>query len=161
MGSDGGRGSYGGEREWYRGLERINSSGLIVARVPSLSPMSARHFPCPCVMACVCALLPVSTHHCLCPHVVPHVRALCPCLRIVACICMCCLWSACRSPHPFMFVGGHFCLWAWVVAFIHGQSSSFGGVRDRSWAVCLHSWATAGCGGGEPLVGGGESSGLA
>ena len=26
---------------------------------------------------------------------------------------------------------------------------------------CLCSWATAWCGGGEPLVGGGESSGLA
>ena len=118
------------------------------AHLGSLLPVSPRHCPCPLIISCVHALWPVSTRCGLCP-------------RIVACICMCCLWSACRSPHPFMFVGGHFCLWAWVVAFIHGQSSSFGGIRDRSWAVCLHSWATAGCGGGEPLVGGGETSGLA
>ena len=52
-----------------------------------------------------------------------------------------------------MGVGGHHCLWL----------SSFGGslslfIRGQS---CFCSWATAQCGGGGPLVGGGESSGLA
>ena len=63
-----------------------------------------------------------------------------------------CLWSMHHSLCPFTFVGSRFRLWAWVVAFVCGRSSSFGGVRLCSWAVCLHSWATAGCGGGEPLV---------
>ena len=138
------------------------------AHLGSLLPMSPRCCPCPLIVSHVHVSWPVSARCCPCPRIIACVHVsfpmsahCCPCLRIVACICMCCLWSACRSPHPFMFVGGHFCSWAWVVAFIHGQSSSFGGIRDRSWAVCLHSWATAGCGGGEPLVGGGESSGLA
>ena len=140
MGSNGGRGSYGGEREWSRGLERGSSPGLIVSRVHALWPVSARCCLCPHVVACVCVLFPMSAHHCLCPCVITHVRTCCP-------------WSTCRSLCPFMFVGGHFRSWAWVVAFVQGQSSSFGG-------ICLLSWATAGCGGGEPLVGGGESSGL-
>ena len=141
MGSDGGRGSYGGEREWCRGLERGSSPGLVVACVCSSSPMSTRCFPCPHVVACVCASLPVSACRCPCPRVIAHVHMSLPV-------------SACRSPHPFTFMGSRFRSWAWVVAFVRGQSSSFGGVH-------LHSWATAGCGGGELLVGGGESSGLA
>ena len=155
VGSDGGRESYGGEREWRRGLERGSSPGLIVAHVPLSLPMSPHRFPCPRVVACVCMSLPVSVCRCPCPCVVAHVCGSLPGVR------MCCPWSARRSTHLFTFVGSHFRLWAWVVAFVCGRSSSFRGVHLRSWAVCLHSWATAGCGGGEPLVGGGESSGLA
>ena len=52
-----------------------------------------------------------------------------------------CLWSTRHSPRPFTFVGIRFHSWAWVVVFVHGRSSSFGG-------VCLRLSATAGCGGG-------------
>ena len=119
VGSDGGRESYGGEREWCRGLERGSSPGLIVARVPSSLPMSPRRFPCPRVVACVRASLPVSA-------------CCCPCPRIVARVRTCCPWSARRSPRPFTFMGGCFRSWAWVVAFVRGRLSSF-------WGGCLRS----------------------
>ena len=61
----------------------------------------------------------------------------------------------------FSFVGMGGSLRLWAVVFVQGRLSLFGGVRLCSWAVRLRLWATAGCGGGEPLVGGGESSGLA
>ena len=121
---------------------------LVVSRVHASWPVSARRCPCPRVVARVCVSFPVSARRCPCP-------------RVVACVRMCCPWSTRHSPHPFTFVGGRFRSWAWVVAFICGRSSSFGGICLCSWAVRLCSWAMAGCGGGEPLVGGGESSGLA
>ena len=120
----------------------------VVSHVRTLFPMSTRCFSCLHVISHVCMSLPTSVH-------------CCPCPRVVARVCTSLPMSACHCPRPFMFVGGRFHSWAWVVSFIRGRSSSFGGVRLRSWAVHLHSWATAGCGGGEPLVGGGESSGLA
>ena len=160
MGSDGGRGSYGGGREWWGVMDRGSSPGLVVARVRSTSPMSARRFPCPRVVACVCASLPVSVHRSPCLRVVPRVRALlpmstrcCPCLHVLPVV-------RTSFPRPFMFMGGRFHLWAWVVAFVRGRCLRSGAVRLCSWAVRLRSWATARCGGREPLVGGGESSGL-
>ena len=109
---------------------------LIVSRVHASWPVSARRCPCPRVVACVRMLFPVSTHRSPCPHVV-----------------------ACVAHGPRVVPRVHSCLWA--VVFICGWSSSFGGIHLRSWAVCLRSYAMAGCGGGEPLVGGGESLGLA
>ena len=55
VGSDGGRESYGGEREWCRGLERGSSPGLVVARVHT-------YCPCPHVLPVVRALFPASVH---------------------------------------------------------------------------------------------------
>ena len=150
-----GRGS--GVEDW-RGEAHLGSS----------LPVSPRRRPCPLIVSCVHASWPVSMRCCTCLRVVARVRVLlpvsahrCPCPCVVARVHTCCPWSARRSPCPFTFVGGRFRSWAWVVAFIRGRSSLFGGVRLRSWAVRLRSWATAGCGGGEPLIGGGESSGLA
>ena len=160
MGSDGGRGSYGGEREWCRVLERGSSPGLVVACVRSSLPMSTRRFPCPHVMACVCASLPVSAHRCLC-------------LRVVARVCVSLPVPVCHSPCPHVVPrvraslpasvhirGRSFRSWAWVVVFVCGRCLRSGVVHLCSWAVCVPSWATAQCGGREPLVGGGESSGL-
>ena len=146
VGSDGGRGSYGGERVWCRVLERGNSPGLIVACVRSLSPMSAHHFPCPChcpcpcvvalslhcclcpcVIACVCTLLPTSTCCCPYPHIVAHVHTLLP-------------MSAHHCPHLFMFMGGRFRSWVWVVAFVGGQSSSFVGNGTVWWWGAVGGW---------------------
>ena len=51
VGNDGGRGSYGGEREWCRVLERGTSPGLVVAHVHASFPVSTCHFPCPRVIS--------------------------------------------------------------------------------------------------------------
>ena len=132
VGSDGGRESYGGEREWCRGLERGSSPGLIVACVPSSLPMSPRCFLCPHVVACVRASLPVSA-------------CCCPCPRVVACVHTCCPWSACCSPHPFTFVGGRFRLWAWAVVFVWGRLSSFvGGPSSFMGNGRVWSWGAIG-----------------
>ena len=94
------------------------------------------------IVACVCLLLPMSACHFLCPHVVacvcpslPVSMCCCPCLHVIACVRTSLPVSACRCPCcpcPFTFMGSRF-----------------------------HLWAMAQCGGGEPLVGGGESSVLA
>ena len=97
---------------------------LVVSRVHTAWPVSACRCPCPRVVARVCMSLPVSALRC-------------PCLRVVARVRTCCLWSARRSPRPFMFVGGRFHLWAvrlrlWAVVFIQGCPSSFMG-NSRVW----------------------------
>ena len=51
VGSDGGRGSYGGGREWWGVMDRGSSPGLVVARVRSSSPMPPRRCSCPRVVA--------------------------------------------------------------------------------------------------------------
>ena len=142
-----GRGS--GLEDW-RGEAHLGSSlpvsarrhpcPLVVSRVHVSWPVSARRSPRPCVVPRVCMSFPMSARHCPCP-------------CVVARVCMCCLWSARRSLCPFTFVGGRFRSWVWVVAFVCGRCLCSGAVR-------LCSWATARCGGREPLVGGGESSGL-
>ena len=157
-----GRGS--GVEDW-RGEAHLGSSlpvsaphrpcPLVVSRVHASWPVSARCCLCLRIVSRVCVSFPMSARRSPCPCVVPHVRASFPVSARR------CPWSAHHSPHPFTFVGSRFHSWAWVVAFVRGWSSSFGGVHLRSWAVRLRSWAMAGCGGGEPLVGGGESSGLA
>ena len=109
--------------------------------------MSAHCFPCLRIVSHVCTLLPASARLCPCPHIVAHVRmslpvstCRCPCLRIFACVHMLLPTSVYVHGWLFLFmgVGGSLCWWA--VIFVHGQRQ---------------------CGGGEPLVGGGESSGLA
>ena len=139
MGSDGGRGSYGGEREWCRGLERGSPPGLIVACVRSLLPMAACCFPCPHIVACVCASWPVSACCCLCSCVVPCVRTLllismhcCPCPHMLPMVCT----SFPTSVHvhgqsfSFMSMGGS--LHSWTVVFIQGHLSLFMG-KGRVW----------------------------
>ena len=111
------------------------------AHLGSSLPVSACCCPCPLVISRVHMSWPVSAHHCPCPRIIAHV-----CLSFPV--------SARHSLCPFTFVGGRFHSWAWVVAFVRGRSSSFRG-------VCLRLWSMVGCGGGELLVGGGESSGLA
>ena len=49
---EGGR-SDGRGREWCGVMDRGSSPGLVVARIRSLLPMSARRCPCPRVVACV------------------------------------------------------------------------------------------------------------
>ena len=66
VGSDGGRGSYGGEREWCRGLERGSSPGLVVAHVPSSFPISTRRGLCLHIVAHVHTSFPASLHVCGC-----------------------------------------------------------------------------------------------
>ena len=126
VGSDGGRGSYGGEREWCRVLERGSSPGLIVACVCLLLPMSACHFLCPHVVACVCASLPVSMCRCPCPHV-------------IACVCTSLPVSARRCPCPHIVARVH--SHSWAVIFIYGQWHSVV-VGSRWWVVvspqCWH-----------------------
>ena len=85
VGSDGGRGSYGGEREWCRVLERVNSPGLIVAHVCTLLPMSACCCPYLHVVSCVHMSLPMSLHLCSCPHIISHVHASLP---MSTCCCL-------------------------------------------------------------------------
>ena len=46
VGSDGGRGSYGGGREWCGVMEKGSSPGVVVARVRSSSPMPPRRCLC-------------------------------------------------------------------------------------------------------------------
>ena len=109
-----GRGS--GVEDW-RGEAHLGSSlpvsahrrpcPLVFSCVHKSCPVSACHCPCLRDIPCVCMSLPVSVHRCLCPHVLPV--------------------SAHRSPCPFTFVGSRFCLWVWVVAFVHGQLSLFMG----------------------------------
>ena len=150
-----GRGS--GVEDW-RGEAHLGSSlpvsarrcpcPLVVSHVHASWPVSARHCPCLRVVARVRASLPMSARRCLCPHVLPVVRMSFPA-------------SVHVRGRSFSFVGMGGSLRSWAVVFVRGRSSLFGGVRLCSWAVHLHSWATAGCGGGELLVGGGESSGLA
>ena len=53
VGSDGGRESYGGGREWCGVMERGSSPGLVVAHVRSSSSMPAHRCSCPCIVACV------------------------------------------------------------------------------------------------------------
>ena len=113
-----GRGS--GVEDW-RGEAHLGSS----------LPVSPRCCPCPLVISRVHVSWPVSAHRCLCPRVVACVHASLP---VSMRHCPCCLWSTHRSPCLFTFVGGHFHSWAWVVAFIRGWLSSFGG-------GCLHSGA--------------------
>ena len=117
------------------------------AHLGSLLPVSPCHCPCPLVVSCVHTSWPVSARRCLCLRVVAHVHVLLPVSTRVAC-----------GPRVVPHIRSR--LWAVVFVCGHGRLSSFGGVCLRSWAVHLHSWATAGCGHGEPLVGGGESSGL-
>ena len=159
MGSDGGRGSYGGEREWCRVLERGNSPGLIIAHVRSLSSMSMHHCLCLHVFACFCVLLPVSAcccpcphmpvsmHHFLCPCIIacvhtslPTSTCHCPCPCIIACVCTSLPMSACFCLHLSMFVGSCFHLWAWVVAFVGGQLSSFVGNGTVWWWGAVGGW---------------------
>ena len=130
--------------EYWRGEAHLGSSlpasaccrpcPLIVSHVHASWPVSAHHCPCPHVIACVHTLLPMSVSCCPCPCVVAHVHALLP-------------TSVHICGQSFSFVGVGSSLHSWAV-------SSFGVVHLRSWAM-------AQCGGGEPLVGGGESSGLA
>ena len=110
-------------------------------------PVSARHFPCPCVVSHVHASFPVSACQCLHPRVGARVHAslplsphCCPCLHVVARVRMSLPASVYVRGWSFSFVGmgGSLC-WGAVI-FVRGQRQ---------------------CGGGEPLVGGGESSGLA
>ena len=93
------------------------------------------------------SLFPVSARRFPCPRIVSCVHASfpvsarrCLCPRVVALVPASLPVSACRCPRPFSFVGmgGSLCWWA--VVFVRGQQQ---------------------CSGGEPLVGGGESSGLA
>ena len=83
-----------------------------------------------------------------CPRIVARVRALLP-MSTRRCLCL----QVLPVVHTSFPVSVH----------VRGWSFSFVGMGGslRSWAVRLRSWAMAGCGGGEPLVGGGESSGLA
>ena len=129
VGSAGGRESYGGEREWCRGLERGSSPGLIVACVCSSLPMSAHHFPCPRIVACVCASLPVSACHCPCPRVVPCVHVSLP-MSARHCLCLHVLPVVCALFPTFVGVGGSLHLWA--VIFVWGRPSSFVG-NGRVW----------------------------
>ena len=122
---------------------------LAVSRVHTSFPVSMCCGMCLRVVACVHVALPMSTCCCPCQRIIVHVRTLL-------------LVAARRCLRLFTFMGGCFHLWAWVVAFAHGQSSSFGGSPSSFVGGLFRSWATARCGGGgEPLVGGGESSGLA
>ena len=127
----------GSDVEYWRGETHLGSS----------LPMSARRFLCPCVFSRVHASFPMSARRCPHPHIVSHVCASlplsprhCPCPHIVACVHVLLPASIYIRGWSFSFVGvgGSLCWWA--VVFIRGQ------------------WE---CGGGEPLVGGGESSGLA
>ena len=126
-------------------MERGNSPGLVVAHVHPSFPISTRHFPCPHIVFCVCALFPMSAHCCLRPHVFALVPTLLPmsacrypCPHVVAHVCASLRVSACHCPHPCMFVGGCFCSWVWVVAFVGGRSSSF--VGNGSVVVGSHWW---------------------
>ena len=153
-----GRGS--GVEDW-RGEAHLGSS----------LPVSARHRPCPLDVSRVHALWPVSAHRGLHLHVSAHH---CPCPHVLPMVCASFPMSIHICGRSFSFVGVGGSLRSWAVVFIWGQLSSFGGSCLRLGAVVfirgqsssfggihLHSWAMAGCGGGEPLVGGGESSGLA
>ena len=159
-------------------LEYVEQGKVLMRRFPcprvvvcvcALLPMSACCCPCLRIVVHVCTLLPVSVCCCPCLRIVARVRVLlpmsarcCPCLRVVAHVRTSLLVAVRRCPRPFTFVGDRFHLWVWVVAFARGQSSSFGGGPSSFVGGPFRSWAMARCcGGGEPLVGGGESSGLA
>ena len=129
----------GSDVEYWRGETHLGSS----------LPLSVLRFPCPRVVSHVRTSLPTSARRCPCPCIVACVRTLlpmstrrCPCPHVIACVRL-------RS-------------WAWVVAFVGGRLFSFMGVGGSLcwWAVIFvcGQWQ---CGGGEPLVGGGESLGLA
>ena len=127
----------GSDVEYWRGETHLGSS----------LPMSTRCFPCPCVVSRVHMSFPVSARQCLRPRIGACIpaslpasprRCLCPC--IVAHVRTLLPVSMCRCPRPFTFVGVGGSLCWWVVVFVCGQRQ---------------------CGGGEPLVVGGESSGLA
>ena len=142
-GSDGGRGSSGGEREWCRVMERGSSPGLIVAHVCSSLPTSAPCFRCLRMIACVCVSSPMSMHRCLC-------------LRIVACVHASLPVSVRRCPHPFTFVGGRFSSRA--VDFVCGWSVSFVGMGGslHSWVVVfIWGWSIFVCGQWHSVVVGG------
>ena len=101
--------------------------------------MSAHRCPCPLVVSCVHVSWPVSVRCCLCPHVIAHARAFlpmsarcCPCPHVVAHV---------RTSLP-------------TSVHVHGWSFPFVGVGGS-----LRLWAMARCGGGEPLVGGGDPRG--
>ena len=113
----------------------------------SLFPMSTHCFPCLHVGAHVRASVPASVRRCPRPRVGARVRASlplsprrCPCPHVVAHVHVLLPVSVYVRGWSFSFVGmgGSLCWWA--VVFVHGQRQ---------------------CGVGEPLVGGGESSGLA
>ena len=55
VGSGGGRGSYGGGREWCGVMKKGSPPGVVVARVRSSSPMPPRRCLCPRVVARVCS----------------------------------------------------------------------------------------------------------
>ena len=125
-GSDGGRGSYGGEREWCRVMERGSSPGLIVAHVCSSLPTSAPCFPCLRMIACVCVSLPMSMHCCLCLCIIACVHTLlpvsachCPCPCVIACVCASLPTSIHIRGWLFLFTSSRLCLW--LVSFVCGH----------------------------------------
>ena len=132
--SDGGRGSYGGEKKWCRVLERVNSPGLVVAHVRVWLPMSACRFPCPRMVARVRTSLPASVCGCPCPRVVACVRTSLPMSVHVR-----------GQAFLFMGVGGSLCWWA--VSFICGQQHSgvvgshwWVVVSPQGWCRCVVAW---------------------
>ena len=138
-----GRGSDVG---YWRGETHLGSS----------FPVSARHFPCPRIVSRVHASFPVSTRRC-------------PRLRVVACIHMSLPASTCRCPCPrvvarvrTLHVVARVRVSLPVSVYIRGWSFSFVGVGGSlCWWAVIFVCGQQQCGGGEPLVGGGESLGLA
>ena len=123
--------------EYWRGETHLGSS----------LPVSMCCFLYPRVVSCVRVSFPVSTCHFPCLHVVSHVRTSlpvsahrCPCPRVVARVHVLLPASVYVRGRLFSFVGAGGSLCWWAVVFVCGQ------------------WQ---CGGGELLVGSGESSGLA
>ena len=126
----------GSDVEHWRGETHLGSS----------FPVSARRFPCPRVVSRVHASFPVSARRCLHPRVGARVRASLPlsprrclCPHVVARVRTSLPASIYVRGWSFSFVGVGGSLFWWAVVFVRGQRQ---------------------CGGGEPLVGGGESSGL-
>ena len=127
----------GSDVEYWRGETHLGSS----------LPMSARRFPCLHIVSRVRASFPMSTRRFPRPHVGAHIPAslpasprCCPCPRVIARVRTSLPVSMCRCPCPFMFMGGRFRSWVWVVAFVGGRSSLFVGngsvvVGSRWWVV--------------------------
>ena len=127
MGSDGGRGSYGGEREWCRALERGSSPGLVIAHVFSW-PVSVHRCQCPRIVAHACASLPMHACHFPCLHVVPSVHMSFPASIHV-----------CGQSFSFVGVGGSLHLWA-VSSFVGGPSSFVGNGTVWWWGAIGGWW---------------------
>ena len=133
--SDGGRGSYGGGREWCRVMERGSSPGLVVA--------------------CVCTLLPMFACHCLCLHVVARVSS---CSWEVVFICEQLPLFVGGHLHSCAFIFVHMqsslfmCSHHWAVVFVHRHLSLLMDGCHCSWVVLL----PVQCGGGLLVCGGGS-----